>query len=263
MKRAGLCTTIALYNLDYNHIDIKDLFSYFEKWFEGNGYIPLRASIDAEGVSHKTTKTFKTIKKLIGQIDAHLVKSFWFGAYGHEHTDDEFDAILSVGLNLQKIRGEFYVYYHNDILSFKREYVENLIIELSNFIQADYGVVFNREFYKGPGCYVSGIITGLSDRIPEQAAEADKIGAWWRSYSFDDGGYVLGQLRDIYPMNLLSEAHLKQPVFNTTLQKWIESSAEHGELKPLTDTLWEWWVPEDKIESIREALRETRIIICI
>ena len=63
-------------------------------------------------------------------------------------------------------------------------------------------------------------------------------------------------------MNLVSEPHLSQQVFDTKLQNWIESSPDHGELKKLTDTLWKWWVPEDKIEPVRDALKPMGILLC-
>jgi len=31
----------------------------------------------------------------------------------------------------------------------------------------------------------------------------------------------------------------------------------------LTDILWEWWVPENNIPTVREELLPTGIIICV
>lgn len=261
MKRQGNCTAIALYDLDKENINFKGLFELFEDCFVRHGLIPLRGSANADDIKTKKTSTFKYTKKTLETRNFENITGFWFGAYGLIHTDDEFDALFSLYLDVEK-KSHFNFYFHHDVLQYDQSEIEGLIIDISQYLKAGYGIVYNRDFNKGPGLYAMGIITGLDDRIPEEDIEEERIACWWRAYNFEDSDYKLGLLRDIYPMNLLSEPHLSQPVFETHLQNWIESSPDHGELKKLTDTLWEWWVPEDKIEFVRETLKPTGLLLC-
>jgi len=263
MIREGTCTTVALYHLDNEVIDIRGLFNFCEKWMLNLGYMPKRGSADGEKINATKTWTFKYAKQFLEKREFKKITGFWFSAYSTDEWDsDMLDPILSVELDTDN-SGLFVLYFHNQIIPFKKEYVERLICELMKDSKANYGIVFQRDFSKGPGLYAAGIATGLDDRIKEQREEEEKTAKWWREYTFSDSKYKLGQLRDIYPMNLLSEAHLKESVFGKTLQEWIESSPKHGELKPLTDILWEWWIPEEKIASVREALLPTGLVICI
>ncbi len=264
MSRTGTCTTLALYDLDKTQIDLRGLFAFCEQWILKQGYTPMRGSADGEGIKTTKTWTFKYTKKVAEQRNFEKITGFWFGAYGKHHRDDQFDAVLSMSMRTRK-KGSFDLYFHNDIILFSKVYVEGLIKDISKHLKSYYGIVYQRDFDKGPGLYAMGMITGLdrNSPLPEIQKERDNIGEWWRTYFFENGGYVLGHLRDIYPMNLLSDAHLSQPIFGTTLKEWVSSSPHHGELKPLTEILWEWWVPEEKIDSVREALRPTGLLICV
>ena len=62
-------------------------------------------------------------------------------------------------------------------------------------------------------------------------------------------------------MNFISAPHLKREVNGQSLQDWINSSADHGELKPLTDTLCSWVVPEDKIPAVRDVLNQNKLLV--
>jgi len=267
MKKEETCTAIALYDLDKQAVDLRGLFTFFEEWFLQQGYTPMRGSVLGEGIKATKTKTFKHIKKVILEKEPRTLTSFWFGAYTSENWDDDaFDAILAVHLTIYSNRNVFNLYFHNSIVPFERGLVETLIKDISRYLRAYYGIVYQRDFDKGPGLYAGGVITGLDrgSSLPEIQKERDNIGKWWKKYMLNTGtdGYHLGQLRDIYPMNLLSEAHLKETVFGKSLKEWIESSPEHGELKPLTDILWEWWVPENKIPTVCDELLPSGLIIC-
>jgi hypothetical protein len=100
------------------------------------------------------------------------------------------------------------------------------------------------------------------DKNPDEGKEEDKIACWNHQYYMPDGRYRTGHLRDIYPLNILSSIHLQEKILNQSLENWIKSSPLHGDLKPLTDKLWSWWVPQENIASITQALKDTGLIIC-
>ena len=261
MKKEGTCTALAFYDLEKDSIDLRGLFTFFEDWFLEQGYTPMRGSADGEGIKATKTWTFKYTKKFLEKRNFEKIIAFWFAAYPPEWDYDATDGLFSVQVELED-QGFFNLYFHNSIVPFERGLVETLIKDISRYLKAQYGIVYQRDFDKGPGLYAGGVITGLNEsKFPEHAIEEDRIAEWHRRY-FRPWRYHLGQLRDIYPMNLLSEAHLKETVFGKSLKEWIGSSSEHGELKPLTDILWEWWVPENNIPTVREELLPTGIIIC-
>ncbi len=264
MINKRICTSITFYDVEKNSVDMKGLFTFCEEWMLKLAFKPLRGSIQGSSISMSKTKTFNYIKKILFENDNSNISNFWFAAYLDEWDYDMTDGLLSISVDLDK-RGVINLYFDNSIVQFKRIYVTNLIREIAQYFKANYGIIYGRELAKGPGLYAFGIISGLEtfSQSPEIQKERKNIGEWFRRYGFLDGGYVQGQLRDIYPMNLLSEVHLNQPVFNTTLKHWIETSPSHGELSPLTEVLWQWWVPEENINTVRESLRETGIIICI
>ena len=265
MKKEETCTAIALYDLDKQAVDLRGLFTFFEAWFLQKGYTPKRGSADGEGIKATKTWTFKYTKKFLEKRNFENIVAFWFAAYPPEWDYDATDGLFSVQVELED-QGFFNLYFHNSIVLFERGLVETLIKDISRYLRAYYGIVYQRDFDKGPGLYAGGVITGLDrgSSLPEIQKERDNIGKWWKKYMLNTGtdGYHLGQLRDIYPMNLLSEAHLKETVFGKSLKEWIESSPEHGELKPLTDILWEWWVPENKIPTVCDELLPSGLIIC-
>lgn len=272
-KRTGTCTAIALYDLDIKFIqeskNIRKLFYYLENWFNKNTWPPVRMSLDGKNVPKSTqTRTFKYYKKLIEKVYFEEITGFWIGATPPNHNSDLFDSVLSAGLSLaQDSRHKrFALYFHNDIIPHNWDYIESLAKDILQWVKAGYGIAYQRDFDKGPGLYASGMITGpdrychSEDTIIER--ELDNISKWFHIYG-EPEDYHHGDLRDIYPLNFLSETHLKRDVHGKTLKEWIGSNSDHGTLKPLTDILWSWRVPEDKIDSIREALKDTGIILCI
>jgi len=77
----------------------------------------------------------------------------------------------------------------------------------------------------------------------------------WEPYRTQQAGSLL--LRDVFPHNYLSDAHLDAPFGKTasTLREWIEDEPNgRGDLKPFTDILIEWTPPPDNIPHIRETL---------
>lgn len=72
----------------------------------------------------------------------------------------------------------------------------------------------------------------------------------------------MGDLRDIYPMNLVMDVHLNREVIpGTPLRSFIESEPSHGTLKAVDDVRFVWCVESENIAQLREALRPSGIIV--
>lgn len=263
MKQKGFCTALAFYDL--GKIDTKGLFEYLEQFFINHNHPPLRASYSFKNIEDKITKTqtFKHVKKKLKEHKFKNVEHFWF-SHRPEGGDDSLDALIATNLELNGAT-EFHLYFHNDVVSHDWDYVQKLAKDIRQYLQADYGIGFQRELNKGPGYYVAGVITGLPmfNLTQEQEKERTAIGDWFRA-RLSGGKYHIGLLRDIYPMNFLTQAHLGNKVGHQTLKEWIkEGRSERGDLRPLTQDMDVWHVPEEKIETVGKSLRPYNFILCV
>jgi hypothetical protein len=268
MNCSTLTTCIAFYHLDISFIkksdNIKGLFLYLDKWFIEQGISPMRMSLTGRDIPKSDqTRTFKYYKDLLEKYQFQGIEDFWIGSAPANNGTDILDAQIACSLNLETQYNAFYLYFNNGILPHNWGYVNKLALDLSQWIKYDYGIAYEREIDKGPGWYVHGVIVGLNNKKdPLVKQERGNISKWLHTYG-DPLRRHLGDLRDIYPLNFLSKEHLERVVGDQTLKTWIESSLDHGTLVPLTDQLWSWHVPEDKISDIREALRPTGFVLCI
>ena len=246
IKRGPLANALALHDFKKPDVNWKEWFSCIERWFHKGGVIPNRIS----GTAGKTIKFENGKKRLEKEFFKSLERDgVWIIATPPEVGTEMFDFIFAVDLHNEPNGNQTLVLCWDDqIIKFDRCYIENLAKDLYAFFEPSYGYGYQRLFKLGPSFYPFGVISGLDYGEPERK----QIGKWGNEYSYEDGDYKTGMLRDIYPINFLSQAHFLQQVEGQPLNVWIESTPGHGELKQLTDNLWSWWVPEDKIESIRK-----------
>jgi len=257
--RKGTCNCIVLYDFAAKKPDVKDWYEYIVEWFYRYNQIPTRMSLGVRNVRPSSkTRTFKHYNKVIKAINSGDIYDLWIGSTPPNHNDDYFDSIFQVQLELELRKKFLVICFDNEIISFDKDYLESFIKDVAPYFDARYGICYQRDFTKGPGLYAYGVIgeRGYSEE------EEDQITKWLHSYGYEKR-YQLGDLRDIYPLNVLSKPHLQRKVNNQTLEQWIKSSSSHGELKQLTDKLWSWWMPQDKISPVRESLRDSGIILCI
>ena len=134
---------------------------------------------------------------------------------------------------------------------------QDFVKDLVDIVKPKYGYIFQRNFQNVVG-YEFGMNSGrLSDE------ERTLVGRWGKVYR-NGGKYKTGDLRDIYPINILSGAHMEREIFpKTKFRNWIESSEKHGNLQKLNNELWSWHVSDELISPVRESLRPTGMILCI
>ena len=255
IRRGPLANVLVFHDPQSPLIDLKGFLYYLEDWFEKIGLMPNRIS----GRGKKNIGFIPERKRLENENFSGLKNGFWLAAIPSNAGTEMFDFTAAVHLYYHvNNRRTFLLCWDNQLCDFTRPYLNSLSIELYSYLKADYGYAYQSKFDYGPSFYPLGVVGSELLSLEEELS----IAKWAAFYGRNDGNYRSGLLRDIYPMNLLSEPHLSQQVFDTHLQSWIESSPDHGELKKLTDTLWEWWVPEDKIEFVRESLKPTGVLLC-
>ena len=140
-------------------------------------------------------------------------------------------------------------------------YLEDLVIKISGLVELKYGAGYHRSFELGPAFYALGMISGL-DYSPAEMAEGDRIGAWFNE-RLQENRHLAGYLRDIYPLNVLSSAHLEHRLESGCLADWIGQSPERGRLRSLQRGAWLWSVDDDQLEDVRRQLRKTDIFLCV
>lgn len=258
IQRGKIGNCIVFHDFEDEPYDLRSWTYYAIEWFQQNGLIPYKMNIT--GLKERENITVKEGISLLEENNFKGVKDIWMGVFPPDTCFEMLDALASVQLNFGMRGSTLVMCFDDNILKFSCEVFEKLTKDIDGFFKPKYGYAYQREFTKGPSFYPFGVIGGNAKLSTK---EETTIAKWNHHYRYDHSPYKIGDLRDIYTMSLLSEAHLNQPVFDTILKAWIKSSSDHGELKPLTNTLWKWWVPEGLIDSVREELRPTGIVICI
>ena len=151
-----------------------------------------------------------------------------------------------------------YVGYNRATLSliFDFKLIENIDKMLELFIP--YVKNFDFSFIKGfsakeyPEYYNMGIIGG-----EWSTREEEKIWSWSLHYPH----YEIGNLRDVYPYNIISDLHLNRDVHGQTLESWIKSDPSHGTLEKISDTHWLWTVEDQHIPKAQEVLSSAHLLV--
>lgn len=120
-----------------------------------------------------------------------------------------------------------------------------------------YGIAFSRSSSKDPGMYALGIIGGDYPYPDESQEDLDRVSCWDHELT-GRRRHLKGRLRDVYPANLLSSAHVNARVGK---DKTLLTSG-WGEFTQLDDVMWLWTVPGEDIATVRAALIRSKLLIC-
>lgn len=257
IQRGPLANALVLHDFKRDEINWEEWFYYIESWFHKGGLIPNRIS----GVNGKTIKFENGKKRLERESFAGVGKDgVWIISTPPKVGTEMFDYIFAVDMHgVCEGRRTLVLCWDDQMIRFDRDYIDNLAKDLYRFFEPAYGYGYQRLFKQGPSFYPFGVIAGLEYGEPERKL----ISKWGNEYSYEDGDYKTGLLRDIYPINFLSQAHFVQVIDGQPLKAWIESSPNHGELKQLAENLWSWWIPEEKISAIREKFIPTGLLLSL
>lgn len=257
MKNNNIENCLAFH--DFN-IDVIKL----DKWLNEIIIILKKYDITLNKISSPSKTNYKNIdfkKGLANYKKSNFnTDNIWVGLHDKELGSEIFNSKVSAMINLKPVNYPEMVLCVSDEIM-KLEYLINnkLLINLYLLIKPRYGYFFKRKSCQGPILYPSGFIAG--NEVDDD--EANLIDKWSKEY-YSDGSYKTGDLRDIYPINILSEAHLVREIFpGKPFKEWVESSSKHGKLEKITEYVWSWEVNDDLISPVREALRPTGMILCI
>jgi hypothetical protein len=129
-----------------------------------------------------------------------------------------------------------------------------------------YGFGYAREYGLGPDYFSVGYA------YRSGAAEIDqkdwiRLTAWSNDMVGDPTDrpdryrHARGLILDIFPMNVLSDIHLRQPVGSLTLKDWILGNTGPESLIEIGPTCYCWFVPAAKMAEISARLDEFGLLI--
>lgn len=256
MKDTEIAKTFCFYNIKERPESIKNLFLYFEPMAEKFAY-PW-GSLGAGG--RQKLLQFKTGKRKLEKINFETENHVsLLGGVDEPGTNSNWKLNFSIDFG-QYSRCLYFCYpadFDIDHHAFGLELMKNV----SQFCDYEYGIGFERRYVWGPDMYCGGTIyTG--SRLEVSDFERNQIGAWMRKYALPSGKYQVGDFRDIYSYNMLTEPHLIRQVGSKSLKDWILSNPAHGTLEKVTDRHWLWSIDPEQIPTIQEALEPTGILLC-
>lgn len=155
--------------------------------------------------------------------------------------------------NTETINAYLIIGFHSQTLSLRSPELRRIAESACRVTRPTYGIGFGRDFDWEPIFYAMGISS-----VHDTDEEGDRISQWTEAVRY--GLPELGLIRDVYPWNFLTAAHLKRAIGKETLHHWIHAAANRGALSPLTDRVFLWAVDDLNIPKVREALVEADIV---
>ena len=252
-----LYSSIIFYDYTPQDVQLENLYKFALDFFEQYNQKPIRMGLHGEGVKESSkTKTFKHYHKVIQQLNFQSITDVWMGGqYPEEHDYDQNDCYIGVNLGFKNLKTLCF-YFDKSVVPYDTNLFKTLAQTLEEFSQAKYGFVRQIPKHEFPYDYAPAILNG-----DEPEEEKNSLLSWDRAYN-DCESYKTGDLRDIYALNFIGEAHLTRTVFGQSLKQWIQSDPLHGTLNPLTKTLWVWEVDPENIPLLRQALKPTNLLVC-
>jgi hypothetical protein len=256
MKDTELARTFCFYNIEETQNSIQNLFTYFEQMAEKFGYPwgSLGVGGGLKLLQYKTGK--RKLEKMNYETKDPVVL---LGGVDEPGTNLNWKLNFEMGFSQYSRSINFS--YPADFDIDHHAFGLQLIKDISQFCEFEYGIGFERRYVWGPHMYCLGAIyTGSREEVPDP--ERKQITCWMNKYGYPDGKYKVGDLRDIYPYNMLTEPHLLRQVGSQNLKDWILSNPKHGTLEKVTDKHWLWSIDPEQIPMIQETLEPTGILLC-
>jgi hypothetical protein len=254
MKYA-LCNCIALYDYTPDQCDLKGWFNYMDQWAEEIG-------ITWESLGSKLSRKlvlYKNGKKKIANSDfGNDLNIEIYGGVSEPGTHLDLKTCASFFIEKNGLRDTLLLCFPDSQKYFTQTNLRSYLKNLLQFADFKYGICYQRPYNMGPSLYAGGSLGG--SKVSEE--EENKIGQWQLEYTYSDGIYRTGLLRDVYPFNILVDTHLKEPVNGKTLWAWIDSDPRHGTLDKITDHHWLWSIDPQHIPVAQEVLQEAGLLLC-
>jgi hypothetical protein len=256
MSTNNVNSCLALYDW-VGEIDTVQFHEWALKFFAANGVLP-----DICGISKVDGKdSNRSYKRLEKRLRAEPLSSV-DGLELCHMLPGHFDLVFGcdVSASLIDVGGKMMTFCCDQtIRGIELNFFEPLLERIGTTVALQYGSGYLRLRESGPSAYASGMAAGMGYST-EELAEADRIATWF----YERPGkkrHLMGLLRDVYPLNVISEPHLEQRVEGLPLADWIRQSPSRGTLRSLPRGAWLWRIDEANIESVRASLADAGLLI--
>ncbi|AVP87945.1 hypothetical protein phytr_10170 [Candidatus Phycorickettsia trachydisci] len=267
-NQTRVCNCIAFHNFNYADINWRAWHEYCLSIFAKHNVIPNQVLV--RGLHYGNSSKPKGLKAGLNKLEKFNFEGIEALDYSlkEEGAEDVDNVIMSIYIssrtkNPHSSKAVFCI--DEKLEPFIQSNFEDLAAGFFNAAKVRYGYYYNRMLKDDASSYMFG--GHISYLNPE---EKRRFKIW--SHAFIHEKYKTGDLRDIYKLNFLSREHLVRDIRHTdqqssstpiTLESLINSSPVHGELKQLREGFWSWYVPDEYIESVRNALIPSGIILCV
>jgi hypothetical protein len=253
--KTSLCNCIALYDYNPERCNLKEWFEYMDQWVDEIGvpWESIGSNLGRKLLLYKNGRRKYEKLEYIGIDNMSM-----FGGVSEPGTYLDWKTHTSFFMKDNGLRQTMDLCFPDTQKPFTQENLVSSLKHLLEFADFQYGICYQRPYNMGPSLYAAGALGGKD----LSAEEENKIGAWSLEYTYKDGAYRTGLLRDVYPFNILVATHLTESVGDKTLESWIDSDSRHGSLDKITNNHWLWSVEPQHIPLAQEALQKAGLLLC-
>ncbi len=251
--RTGICHCLALYDWK-SDIDTKSFCDIAINVFHDNNKLPNLIKYEsADGNRHSS----RSLKRICKQTSAA------HGTIQMYHTIEGYSQLIfGWNLNACKIDSDMRIItlgFGEFLSNLTLSYISRFVDSFASLSEFAYGMCYSRSFNLGPDLYAYGMITG-QERTADEKLDEDRITAWLHD-RINEKRHLKGYLRDVYPMNILSEKHLLREVDGQLLPEWIASDTARGTIRKIGIANWLWTVPNESLPNMQAILRSRGLTI--
>ena len=258
MQRTGPCNCLAIFEWG-EEIDQGQWYDIASQFFHELGVEPTHGALEKPSSNAKALET-------IPALEVKLEKKKYKPDFG-----------LSVFSTIPKFNQLVFGWYVCAELSFVPDksmqfcfkdgigepYVdmfERVAERVCELVSPVYGFGYQRPFDKGPDFYAFGMVSGL-DYSKEEMRQKDTIAAWSHEL-MGRKRHLQGMLRDVYPLNLISDSHAAMRINGLPLVDWITQEPSHGTIQRIAQSCWLWTVEKRWLRKVKSELNEADFLIC-
>jgi hypothetical protein len=228
--------------------DVRDFLRVAEAWLKSIGQSPTHAAIKAPGLSGKPLPLGRVRRNL---QEPAMEESEFASLLAMPANDERFaEPPSSAGMNS---RGEATLAVDTSIRILSTAEWSEIARRIHSAFPFTYGYHYTLAYELGPWQYAAGIV---HQTVAGEPVHEEELRTRWMNVRLSPERHPRDQrLRQVYPLQFISERHLHLEVGRETLKEWIEASPHHGELARLVDDVWSWSFDDPvRVLAANEAL---------
>ncbi|MDX1917443.1 MAG: hypothetical protein SFT68_05630 [Rickettsiaceae bacterium] len=254
---------------DFAHEDVKwrEAFYWFESICKELNIEPTRSGINGiEGKNYGNSVkslTYKGGKNKLEKYNFEEIEDYDVYCM-YDKKSDTCDIKSYFGIRFREsfgfMKSYISVMFEESLYPYNIENYKDLAKKLQSFTKAKYGYVHTIKLGLVPELYATGSHKLSIDGSFNWGSENSPL--WYKKYNNKEGGYKIGDLREVYKLNFLSKEHLEREVeTGLNLKYWIEQDSSRGSLSEVSEGFWSWSVPESRLIELNQYLMSKNIVI--